>query len=731
MVTETHAVAVLLPVPVDRAYTYLADRPLVPGTIVGVPLGPREVLGVVWPVEAEAVDPRKLKAISRIFPVPPLSAAMLDFVGWIAEYTLSPPGMVLKMVLRSPGALEQEKPIAGVRLSGPPPERMTSARARVLAVVADGLAWTKSGLAAAAGVSPGVVGGLVDQGTLEIVSLPVKPAALPPKPDFAVPELTASQDEAAAALKELIGDGYKAALLDGVTGSGKTEVYFEAVADVIRQGRQVLILLPEIALTASFLERFASRFGAPPASWHSEVGTKGRERVWRGVGNGDVQVVVGARSALFLPFADLGLIIVDEEHDPAFKQEEGVIYHARDMAVTRAFRGGFPVILASATPSVESRVNADRGRYTYVRLPGRYGEAGTPDIVAIDLRQHQPERQRWLSPPLVAAVEETLAADEQSLLFLNRRGYAPLTLCRTCGYRLSCPHCSAWLVEHRFRGILACHHCGHEVSRPEACPDCENTDSLAACGPGVERLQDEVLERWPDARTLVLSSDLGGGIQRLRLELQAIKDGKVDIVIGTQLVAKGHNFPELTLVGVVDADLGLAQDDPRAGERVFQLLTQVTGRAGRAGQASRALIQTYAPDHPVLQALISGDREGFYASECENRRRGGLPPFGRLAGIVVSARDRAPAMDHARAMALAASSGAGPGSNGLAGGDVRLLGPAEAPLALIRGRYRFRLLVHGPDVRRLHDWLRGWLAACPRPRGSVRVSVDIDPQSFV
>ncbi len=721
-----HTVAVLLPVPVERAYTYLSDRPLAPGTIVAVPLGPREVLGAVWPVSADTVDWRKLKPVLQIFPVPPLSAAMIDFIEWVADYTLSPPGMVLRMVLRSPGALEPERPVIGVRIAGPPPERMTAARKRVLDVLDDGLSWTRAGLAAAAGVSPGVVGGLVDQGTLELVDLPAKPAALPPNADFAAPVLTAPQAEAADTLRGLIGGGYRAALLDGVTGSGKTEVYFEAVAEAIRQRRQILILLPEIALTASFLERFSARFGTPPAAWHSEVGTKARSRVWRGVASGDAQVVVGARSALFLPFADLGLVIIDEEHDPAFKQEDGVIYHARDMAIVRAFRAGFPVILASATPSVESRVNADRDRYVHIRLPARYGDAAPPVVAAIDLRQNPPDRQCWLSPPLVTAVEETLQAGSQSLLFLNRRGYAPLTLCRTCGYRLACPNCSAWLVEHRFRGILACHHCGHEVPRPATCPDCDAADSLAACGPGVERLQDEVLNRWPEARTLVLSSDLGGGVQRLRLELQAIMDGEVDIIIGTQLVAKGHNFPGLTLVGVVDADLGLAQDDPRAGERVFQLLTQVTGRAGRAGQKSRALIQTYAPDHPVLKALIEGDREGFYATESENRRRGGLPPFGRLAGIVVSARDRQAALDHARAMAMAS------GRNDLPDGRaVRLLGPAEAPLALIRGRYRFRLLAQGPDSRRLHGWLRAWLSACPKARGSVRVAVDVDPQSFV
>jgi len=611
--------------------------------------------------------------------------------------------------------------MVGVRLAGPPPERMTAARRRVLDIVADGLAWSKSGLAGAAGVSPGVVDGLLAQGTLGLVAVPARPIAADLDPDHARPMLSAVQERAAAALREAERDAFSVALLDGVTGSGKTEVYFEAVAETLRRGRQALILLPEIALTGAFLDRFAARFGSRPAEWHSEVGTRQRERVWRAVARGEARAVVGARSALFLPFPDLGLIVVDEEHDPAYKQEEGVTYHARDMAVVRGNLSGFPVVLSSATPSVESRVNANHGRYRHLLLPARYGVALKPEIAAIDLRKDPPDRQRWLSPPLVAAVGEAVGRGEQALLFLNRRGYAPLTLCRRCGHRMACPNCSAWLVEHRFRRILVCHHCGHEERRPERCPVCDAEESLVAIGPGVERLQEEVLERFPSARTLVMSSDMLGGVVRLRAELDAITKGEVDIVIGTQLVAKGHNFPGLALVGVVDADLGLQHGDPRAAERTWQLLTQVTGRAGRSGQASRGLIQTYSPDHPVIQALVSGDREAFYATEIENRRRGSLPPFGRLASIIVNAADRPTAQAHAQAMAMAA-----PREEG-----VRLLGPAEAPFAVLRGRHRFRLLAQSDKAGTLHDWLRAWLAQAPKARGSVKVAIDIDPMSFL
>jgi primosomal protein N' (replication factor Y) len=713
--------SVLLPYAVARPYTYASDRELSPGTIVAVPLATRLVLGAVWDERPDDVPQAKLREIERVYDTPPLPAALLKFVDWVADYTLAPRGMILRMVLRSEGALEPEKPVVGIRLAGAAPHRMTAARKRVLDAAADGLAWSKSGLAAAAGVSPGVIDGLLAAGAFELIPLPARPIAADLNPDHARPVLSPEQEAAASVLRQAARGDFSVSLLDGVTGSGKTEVYFEAVSETLRRGRQALILLPEIALTGAFLDRFAARFGSRPAEWHSEVGSKQRERVWRAVSHGEARAVVGARSALFLPFPDLGLIVVDEEHDPAYKQEEGIAYHARDMAVVRGNLSGFPVALSSATPSVETRVNADRGRYRHLKLPERFGVAQVPEVTTIDLKQNPPERGRWLSPPLWQAVAETIAGREQALLFLNRRGYAPLTLCRACGHRMACPNCSAWLVEHRFRKILVCHHCGHEERRPEACPNCGAGESLVAIGPGVERLQEEVLERFPAARTLVMSSDMLGGTERLRAELAAIERGEVDIIVGTQLVAKGHNFPGLSLVGVVDADLGLSHGDPRAAERTWQLLTQVTGRAGRRGQRSRGLIQTYSPDHPVVQALISGDREAFYATEIEIRRRGHLPPFGRLASIIVSAGDRHTAEAHARAMAMAAPLEEG----------VRLLGPAEAPFAVLRGRHRFRLLAQSQSAGKLHDWLRVWLAKAPKARGTISVAIDVDPMSFL
>ena len=466
---------------------------------------------------------------------------------------------------------------------------MTAARRRVIELAEDGFVWTRSGLAHAAGVSLSVIDGLAAHGALETRMIPARPVVAAPDPGYGAPDLSERQKRAAEQLTaETSRSGFSVSLIDGVTGSGKTEVYFEAVADALKDGHQVLILLPEIALTQAFLQRFEDRFGAPPAEWHSDVPPKMRQKVWRQVTEGRVRVVAGARSALFLPFRDLGLIVVDEEHDPAYKQEDRVFYNARDMAVVRGHLAGFPVVLASATPSVETRVNADQGRYLRVHIPARYGDAALPDLKAVDLRRHPPPRGAFLSPLLVGHVEDVLEREEQALLFLNRRGYAPLTLCRVCGHRFQCPDCSSWLVEHRFRGQLLCHHCGYAELRPEACPECGTLDHLVACGPGVERIAEEVLGRFPQARTIVLSSDILGGVKRLRLELEAIAKGDADIVIGTQLVAKGHNFTNMTLVGVIDADLGLANGDPRAAERTFQLLSQVTGRAGRTGNRASA-----------------------------------------------------------------------------------------------------------------------------------------------
>ena len=718
-------VDILVPVALDQTYSYRVPPgiELAPGDLVAVPLGPRECMGVVW-ADNPNPNPRlhnRLKDVDEKLDVPPLKAELRQFVDWVSGYTLASRGMVLRMALRMGEHLGPGRERVGVRLVGPAPQRMTPARARVLQLFADGLVRSKSEAAQEAGVSAGVIDGLIDEGTLETIVLAPEPVVSQPDPDFRKPEFSLAQLAAADTLRTTVEQGgYTVTLLDGVTGSGKTEVYFEAVAENIRRKRQTLILMPEIALTAQFLDRFSDRFGTRPAEWHSQLSPRKRARTWSAVAANEVPVIVGARSALFLPYADLGLIVVDEEHDPAYKQEDGAHYHARDMAVVRGSIAKIPVMLASATPSVESEVNARRGRYRHVHLPERFGGAYLPTIEAIDLRREGPPRGRFISPRLAEAVAVSLTRGEQALLFLNRRGYAPLTLCRSCGFRLQCPNCDAWLVDHRFKRRLVCHHCGFSMPPPAECPNCHATESLAAVGPGVERLEQEAAELFPQARTLVLSSDLVESVERLRQELDDVAQGRFDLIIGTQLVAKGHHFPKLNLVGIVDADLGLGNGDPRAAERTFQLLHQVVGRAGREEGRGVGYLQTHQPEHPVMRALISGDREAFYSNEIEQRERSGYPPFGRLAALIVTANERHTAETFGRTLAKAAPKNE----------DVRVLGPAEAPIAVVRGRHRFRLLVKAPRAFDLSAYLRGWLADAPKPRGNVRLEVDVDPQSF-
>ncbi len=733
MANEAALVPVLLPVALDQTYDYRAppSGPVAPGAFVIVPFGTTTRIGIVWDAPksepgkpSRKMDPKRLKTIIEVLDAPPLPLISLRFAEWIARYTLAPLGMVARMLMSAKEVFEPQKLRFGVTAvpGATPPARLTPARAKALEIASDGLIRAKSTLAAEAQCTTGVIDGLVTAGCLVEAAIPEKRF---PRPDpfHRKLEFSAAQTEAVASLRAAVDSRtYNVSLLDGVTGSGKTEVYYEAISRALEQDRQVLVMLPEIALTSQFLGRFAGRFGCAPVEWHSALSGPERGRIWRAVANNEAQVVIGARSGLFLPFANLGLIVVDEEHDPGFKQDDRVHYQARDMAVVRAHLGGFSVVLASATPSIESHVNARTGRYRHVILPGRFSGTELPEISAIDLRREPPERGRWLSPRLVTAMVETLEAKQQSLLFLNRRGYAPLTLCRSCGHRIECPQCSAWLVEHRFRKQLNCHHCGFSLAIPKNCPSCQAPDSLTACGPGVERVAEEVAERFPEARIALLSSDLIPSLVEMREVIHRIEAGEADIIIGTQLVAKGHHFPDLNLVGIVDGDLGLSQGaDPRAGERTFQLLHQVTGRAGRAQIRGRGLVQTYMPDHPVMQAILNSDRGAFIEREIRERQAGMLPPYGRLVALIISARDRVEAETVARLIA----------NHAPASERITVLGPAEAPITLIRGRYRWRLLLKAPREIDVQGYLREWLSRLPQLGSDLRLSVDIDPYSFL
>jgi len=714
---------VLLPLPLPEAFDYLAPETaeLCVGDHVVAPLGPRRVRGVVVELREAVGINRPLRQLEGRVDDPALPRATVAFVEWAARYACEAPGEALALALRGLRAAPP-KPERLVAATGTTPARMTPARARVLEAAAGG-PMRAAALAQAAGVSAGVVKGLLDEGVLAWVEQPVETGFDPPDPALPGAALNPSQKAAAGVLADMIlAGGFQAALLDGVTGSGKTEVYLEAAAAALAADAeaQVLILLPEIALTQQVIARVEARFGAAPAEWHSGVSPPRRRRVWEAVAKGSCRIVVGARSALFLPFRKLRLIVVDEEHDGSFKQEDGFIYHARDLAVARAKLEGAAVVLASATPSLESVWNAETGRYRWLRLSARHGEARLPDIRLVDLRENPPERGRWLSPTLARAMAETYAAGEQSLLFLNRRGYAPLVLCQACGERMTAPDTQSWLVEHRYTNRLVCHLTGWSMPKPERCPHCSAKDSLVSIGPGVERLEEEARHLLPEARIAVFSSDTVQDAEGARELVRRMAEGEIDVMVATQAAAKGHNFPRLTLVGVVDADLGLRGGDLRAAERTYQLLAQATGRAGRADRPGRALIQTYAPEHPVLQALKDQDRDAFLAAEAEQREAAGLPPYGRLAALIVSGPDADVLEAYCRALAAAV-----PNADG-----VEVYGPADAPLALVRGRRRKRFLVRADRNVDLQAFLTTWRARA-RPPGSVRLTIDVDPYSFL
>ncbi|MCF6292682.1 MAG: primosomal protein N' [Robiginitomaculum sp.] len=718
---------VLFDIPVDRPFDYLAPdgMDLTVGSYVLAPLGKREAIGVVWEIESldELPAGRKLKQISTVFDTKPMSSAQRKFIDFVGKYTCFGAGRALKMCLPAIDALQPSPVRHEVSRLNDKISSMTSARKRVFDVISDN-SWPVGKLAAAAGVSASVISGLVKtNGLLRTEVLVDTPFA---KPDPALPSknLTDSQQSAAMHLVDTVQQGkFAPVLLDGVTGSGKTEVYFEAVAEALRQhpDNQVLILLPEIALTQDVLDRFADRFGAVPAEWHSEITGSLRRRVWRQVAAGQAKIVVGARSALFLPFAKLSLIVVDEEHDSSFKQEEGVLYHARDMAVVRANTENCPLILSSATPSLESLHNAAQGRYDHLVLDSRPGAAQLPQISAIDLKLHPPTTGKWISEPLRQAMQQTLQKQEQVLLYLNRRGFAPLTICRSCGERMKTPDTDSYLVEHRFNGRLVCHLTGYSIPKPDKCPSCNEVDSLHPVGPGVERLAEEIAILFPKARCEVFSSDTTANPQQIRELIARMENAKIDILIGTQIAAKGHNFPKLTLVGVVDADMGLGGADLRAGERTYQTLIQVAGRAGRAALTGRAMLQTHQPDHEAISALLANDRNRFITAELDLREIMGLPPFGRLAAVIISASNErtveAAAKDFA-ALAPATTT------------EIEIWGPSEPVFAIVRGRWRRRLLIRSSKVTDLSAYLKDWKEQY-KIKGSVRVKIDIDPYSFM
>lgn len=717
-------VPVLLPLPFNHPFHYEGEGVL-PGEVVRVSFGKRELFGIVLPPKycREIPDKRKIKPILEKAPYPAFPLINLEFIEWVSSYTLQPLGSILKMMMPNIEAFELEKSPVGYLLNPHFQAKLSQGGLKVKKTLSEQvLPLSLSDIADLAQVSLPIVRNFLKRGGLR--ELPFPRLSLGEEKILTSREavhLLDEQREAADLLCSKLNQGYSVTLLDGVTGSGKTEVYLEAVAALLEAGKQALILLPEISLGPQMVECYRKRFGVEPTIWHSDLTQAQRRKAYRSVLKGEAKVIVGARSALFLPYQDLGLIIIDEEHDGAYKQEEGVIYQARDMAVVRARKGQIPIILVSATPSLETIFNCEQGRYDHVHLFSRYGEAQLPEIRVIDLKEEKKAKfVGWLSPTLCEVILETLNANEQILLYLNRRGYAPLTLCGSCGEKVECPFCTAWLVDHRKSSRLLCHHCGHTVQTSENCSKCEAEGTLVPCGPGVERIAEEVSEKFPSARVEILSSDMMTSPKRLQEILHKIHAKEIDVLIGTQMIAKGHHFPELTLVGIVDADIGLQGGDLRATEKTYQLLHQVSGRAGRGQKRGRVLIQTYMPRHPVMEALLSGDRDTFIQQELNARSRGGLPPYGRLAGLILSSPYAREVEHLARHLARHKPSS-----------DLyQILGPAPAPISLLRGKHRWRILLKSGRDALPQPYLEQWFSGQTIPK-NVKIQIDIDPQSFL
>ena len=714
-------VQVLFPVNVPSAFDY-ACPPGVrvnAGDFVFAPIGQQMKIGVaVGFVPNDGT--RKLKEIVSVKATPALSAEMLKFIEWTAKYNCVSPGQVLRMVMSSYKALDPSPLVTQFSPSENSGAKITPARQMILDKGGPFPA-RASEIADRSGVSAGVVRGFEAAGGMIAQTLPVDAPFGVPNSEHGGLTLSKSQIEAAQNLVvQVAKQDFNVSLLDGVTGSGKTEVYFEAVAEALKSGGQALVLVPEIALTQAGMSRFAARFGVDPAPWHSAMGEAPRRRVWREVQNGRAKLVVGARSALYLPYPNLRLIVVDEEHDTSYKQEEGVIYNARDMAVVRGMIAKHSVVLASATPSLESLHNARTGRYAHIILPERPGAITLPEIELVDLKDHPPAKGDYISEPLIAATKDVLSRGEQAMLYLNRRGYAPLIICRSCGEKLKSPDTDSWLVEHRATGRAVCHMTGFSMRMPTACPNCKEDGSLTPVGPGVERVAEEAARHFPDAKVEIFSSDTAGGAEAIRARMARMESGEIDILIGTQMVVKGHNFPHLTFVGVVDGDLSLVGGDPRAGERTYQTLVQVAGRAGRADKPGRALIQTHQPEHEALTALAAGDRELFIGVELAMREMLGLPPYGKLAAVILSGPDYKKTEDLAKKFVTLAPRAEG----------IEILGPSEPSIGRLRGRFRRRILVQAEPSVNLSAYMQAWRGRMKVP-SKYKLQMDIDPQSFM
>ena len=723
-------VKVLIPNVVNAGYDYRLTGPATLGQFVACRVMNRPYIGVVWGFGDSGLPPEKIKDVSAVYDAR-LAITDLQWIAKMSGWTLMTPGAVLRLIVNVPDAFSPPKMEQLYGLNITDAVRMTASRQAVADAFAsnDNEPMSATDVQNIARVSPSVVRTMISGGILVPKEQRARPTEYnsPEYHDCGNIVLNPEQQSAADVIGAAIDSGgFSVHLLDGITGSGKTQVYFDAAWRAYSRGGSVLLMMPEIALTAQFMHRFAARFGAAPVVWHSNLTAARRREIWRGVLRGEIRMVVGTRSALFLPWQNLGLIVVDEEHDTSYKQEDMGNYHARDMAVLRGKIAGFPVVLASATPSAETLQNVASGKYQVLRLTSRVGGAQLPKIETIDLRENRPEPYQvsdvlnngFLSVPLCNAISDTIAAHRQVMLFINRRGFAPIVQCKKCGWVAGCPDCSVGMTYHRAVGKLLCHMCGRTAPMPTKCPDCGGDVSMR--GAGLEKIAEEVSVRFPSARVALVSSDTISTRQSLERIVAKMESGEIDIVIGTQILAKGHHFPNLTLVGVVDADMGLFGTDFRAAEHTFQQLFQVAGRAGRGEFPGRVLLQTYQPQHPVLCAICAGDRDAFMAADMASRQSAKMPPFGQLIAVIVECQREDTLKKYCAGLAAAAPRAPG----------VKIMGPIAAGVYQIRNWYRMRFLVMGGPTTLLQPVVAHWLRAIKQP-ANMRVKVDVNPQNFM
>ena len=740
---KSNEVAVLVSGPFNEPFDYsVASKKdgVCVGQVVLVPFGKRKNVGIIVGEGTRTIPEEKLKRIEEIYEINPIPQPSIELINFLANWYCVYKGLVLKMVLSPVEAItssEYRKVYKSKFQDSDEIEeinkyKITSKRKLILDFLFKSKqAVFQEDLIDNTGVSKSILKDMTKKNLIveELVKKQAYSNLKVPnynKIKFEINKLLNSEQKNAVekinvSIKKKKPDCF---LLDGVPGSGKTETYFQTVKTCLDEGKQILILLPEISLTPDWEKRFHQSFSFAPLVWHSGITKTKKKQIWLSALNSSAGVIVGARSALMLPILNLGLIIVDEEHDPAFKQEEGVRYNARDMAIYKAIRSSVPIVLASATPSLETYHNMKIGKYIHLTLPKRATGAALPDIKLIDLKANTPERGKWISSVLTNEIKSKLDNREQSLLFLNRRGYAPLTICNSCGNKIKCVNCETWLVEHRSQNTLVCHHCGYTKRISNTCDICGAEGQIKACGPGVERIEEEINQLFPEAKLTVLSSDTMKSQKTLVKTLEKIKNNKVDIIIGTQMIAKGHDFPYLKLVGIIDSDVGLSGGDLRASERSFQLLQQVSGRSGRHSidelDKGVVFLQTYDNENPIIRAIAKNNRDDFFEKELSSRKNANMPPFGRLAAIILSSKYERKLDGFASELLRVAPLFK----------NVKIFGPAPAPLYFLRGKYRRRFLIKSDKTVNIQDVLLNWTNKIKTPH-NVKLTIDIDPFSFM